>query len=45
MLKKESATVPKTTILHALSITRDSIDMTDELNKYFAVISLDFLRL
>ena len=45
MLKKESATVPKTTILHALSITRDSIDMTDKLNKYFAVISLDFLRL
>lgn len=45
MLKKESATVPKTTILHALSITRDSIDMSDERNKYFAVISLDFLKL
>ena len=42
--EKQLATITKRTMLHTLSIIRDSIDLLNTLEKLLAVICLEFLR-
>ena len=46
LIKDENqlAAMTKRTKLHTLSMRRDSIDLSNTLNKPFAVISLEFLK-